>query len=277
MWDTEVVSTCSKSFSPPPSALSGYCEPQFGRTPSCLSEGMEASRKEKKKTKNWAASCGATALNATMSKIACLFWVSDILKFLPETCKPHWHWLKGRCCAKASMAPCKGNAKSWLETVAEHLVGRQGQPRGAQVYAMHLSDQKGWSQDPLLHRPHLSVGSGGMGILLETAVCLRPSKSKQLFPPLPNSSFASVSTVAAFGLILTCCSLRLCYPTIIAVLSIVLWCYIPPLPKSLELCFNAISCILGASSNSKQMVGSIISYQLHVFLLLLDHVFPPLW
>ena len=28
------------------------------------------------------------------------------------------------------------NAKSGLETVMEHLVGRQGQPRGAQVHVM---------------------------------------------------------------------------------------------------------------------------------------------
>ena len=37
--------------------------------------------------------------------------------------------------------------------------GRQGQTRGAQVKAMHLNDQKGWSQDPPLPRPHLRAGS----------------------------------------------------------------------------------------------------------------------
>ena len=31
---------------------------------------------------------------------------------------------------------CSGNAKSWLEPVIEHLVGGQGQPRGAQVHAV---------------------------------------------------------------------------------------------------------------------------------------------
>jgi len=51
--------------------------------------------------------------------------------------------------------------------VIEHLVGRQGQPKGAQVYAIHLNDQKGWSQDPPLPRPHLRAGSGGEVILLE--------------------------------------------------------------------------------------------------------------
>jgi len=45
---------------------------------------------------------------------------------------------------------CSRNAKSWPETVIEHLVGRQGQPKGAQVHAVYMSDQKGWSQDPPL-------------------------------------------------------------------------------------------------------------------------------
>jgi len=52
---------------------------------------------------------------------------------------------------------CSGNAQSWLEEVMEHLVGRQGQPRGAQVQAIHLSDWKGWRQDSPLPRPHLRV------------------------------------------------------------------------------------------------------------------------
>jgi len=59
---------------------------------------------------------------------------------------------------------CSGNAKSQPETVIEHLVGRHSQPRGAQVQAVHLRDQKGWSQDPPLLRPHLRIGSGGEGI-----------------------------------------------------------------------------------------------------------------
>jgi len=64
-------------------------------------------------------------------------------------------------------AYCSGNAKSGLEQVIEHLVGKQGQPREAQVHAMHLTDQKGWSQDPFLPRPHLRAGSGSEGISLE--------------------------------------------------------------------------------------------------------------
>ena len=76
---------------------------------------------------------------------------------------------------------CNGNAKSQPETVIEHLVGRQGQPSGAQVHAMNLSDRKGWSQNSPLPRPHLRVGSGGKGILLEIPAYWRPSKRKQFF------------------------------------------------------------------------------------------------
>ena len=60
---------------------------------------------------------------------------------------------------------CSRNAKSGPETVIEHLVGRQGQSREAQVYAMHRSDWAGWSQDPPLPRPHLSIDSGGKAVL----------------------------------------------------------------------------------------------------------------
>jgi len=38
---------------------------------------------------------------------------------------------------------CSGNARSWPEAVIEHLGERQGQPRGAEVHAMYLSDWKG--------------------------------------------------------------------------------------------------------------------------------------
>ena len=74
--------------------------------------------------------------------------------------------------------------KSQLGLVMEHLVGRQGQPKGAQIHAVHLSDQKGWSQDPPLPRPHLRVGSGGKGISLEIPADLRPFKDKQFLFPL---------------------------------------------------------------------------------------------
>ena len=80
------------------------------------------------------------------------------------------------------------------------------------MHAMHLSDQKGWSQDPPLPRPHLRVGSGGKGILLEIPVYLRPSKGKQIL------SFVSVSMAASFEHNLACSSLGLCYYAVIAVL-----------------------------------------------------------
>ena len=80
-------------------------------------------------------------------------------------------------------------------------MGRQGQPRGAQVHSMHLSDWKGWSQDPGLPSPHLRVGSGDEGISLEILVLWRPFKGKQ--------AVVFVSMAAAFGLILTFCSLGL--------------------------------------------------------------------
>ena len=60
--------------------------------------------------------------------------------------------------------------KSQLEAVIEHLVGRQGQARGAQLHAVYLSDQKGWSQEAPLPRPHLRVGRANEGIFLEIPV-----------------------------------------------------------------------------------------------------------
>jgi len=82
---------------------------------------------------------------------------------------------------------------------------------------MYLSDGKGWSQDPPPPRPHLRAGRGGEGFLLEISAYLRPPKGKQ-FPP----SFVSASTAAVLELILTCCSLGLCYPAVIVVFSITL-------------------------------------------------------
>lgn len=41
---------------------------------------------------------------------------------------------------RVDIKECSRNAKSQLEPVIEHLVGRRGQPRGAQVQAMHLSN-----------------------------------------------------------------------------------------------------------------------------------------
>ena len=108
------------------------------------------------------------------------------------------------------------NAKSLPEIVIEHLVGRQGQPREAQVQAMQLSDWNGWSQDSPLPRPHLRVGRGGKGILLEIPAFLRFSEGKQFL------SFIPVLTAVIFEQILPCCSLGPCCSAVIFVLSIVL-------------------------------------------------------
>jgi len=48
------------------------------------------------------------------------------------------------------------------------------------VQAVQLSDWKEWSQE-CLPRPHLRVGQGGKGILLEIPAYLRFSKGKQFF------------------------------------------------------------------------------------------------
>ena len=63
----------------------------------------------------------------------------------------------------------------------ENLGGRQGQPREAQVHAIHLSDWKRWSQDPPLPSPHLRVGSGDKRISLDVSAYLRSSKGEQYF------------------------------------------------------------------------------------------------
>ena len=114
---------------------------------------------------------------------------------------------------------CNRNADSQLESVVEHLVGRQGQPGGAQVHAMQLSDRKGWSQDPPLPRPHVRAGSGGEGISLEIPVYLRPSKDKWIL------SFIFVPLVIVPKQILVLCSLRPCY---LAVLICFPLCYKTP-------------------------------------------------
>jgi len=76
------------------------------------------------------------------------------------------------------MQKCSRNTKSLPEAV----MGKQSQPRGAQVYAMYLRDQKG-DDGARIHpfQTSFKVGSGGRGILLEIPVCLRYSKGKQIF------------------------------------------------------------------------------------------------
>jgi len=77
---------------------------------------------------------------------------------------------------------------------------------------MHLSDQKGWSQDPPPHQPHLRVGSGRKGISCggSLAICGLPRVSS-CFP----SFFVAVA--AAYGLVLICCSPRFCCTAVIVV------------------------------------------------------------
>jgi len=58
-----------------------------------------------------------------------------------------------------------------------------GGKAGPSSGACNTPEWKGWSQDPSLPRPHLRVGSGSEGVLLEIPACLRPSKGKQLFFP----------------------------------------------------------------------------------------------
>jgi len=96
---------------------------------------------------------------------------------------------------------CSGNSKSRPKPVTEHLVGRQDQPRGAQVHAMHLSDWNRWSQDPHLPRPYLRAGRGGKGIWREFSLYLRLSEGKLL------PSFVSVSLAVAFEQGFIYCSL----------------------------------------------------------------------
>ena len=91
------------------------------------------------------------------------------------------------------------------------------------MHATHLSDQKGWNQDPPLPRPHLRVGSGGKDTLLEIPAYMSPYEGKQISLPSPPSSFVSVFTAVLS--ISSLCSLPLCYSAIIAPFSIVSQCY----------------------------------------------------
>jgi len=45
-------------------------------------------------------------------------------------------------------------------------------PGELRVHAVQLRDWKGWSQDPPLPRPHLRVGRGGEGFMLEVPAAL---------------------------------------------------------------------------------------------------------
>ena len=94
-------------------------------------------------------------------------------------------------------ALCSGNAKSQLEAVIEHLVGRQGQPLGAQVHAntSHTS-LKGWqwrqgclSGDPCL--PEAFQGSAAFFLSFCVHSCCTWAYPHLLQPrTLPPHSYA---------------------------------------------------------------------------------------
>ena len=138
------------------------------------------------------------------------------------------------------LCDCSGNAKSFPETVIEHLAGRHGHPRGAQGQAMNLSNWKGWSQNPSLPKPHLRVGSGGKGIS-----CWRSLPTCGL---LRVSHFVSASMAAAFEHVLIWCSWRLWHPAIIDVFSIALWHYM--------LLLSLLICTQPSSSQHEEANGT---------------------
>lgn len=75
----------------------------------------------------------------------------------------------------AEMLSC--NLKQWLSTRWE------GRAKPWELrYALHLSDWKGWSQDPPLPRPYLRVGSGGKGISLAIPATWGLPRTSSFFP-----------------------------------------------------------------------------------------------
>lgn len=76
---------------------------------------------------------------------------------------------------------CSLTSRCQKQPVIEYLVRRQGQTRGAQVYAVHLIDQKGWRQD-LSQTSFKHWQGGGEGLLLEIPVYLKAFPGKQFFP-----------------------------------------------------------------------------------------------
>jgi len=100
-------------------------------------------------------------------------------------------------------------------TVMEHLVGRQGQPRGAQVHAMQCTwvTRRDWAR--IYPFPDLI-----WGLAVEVRVsCWRSLCTWCLLKV--SSFFISVPLAVALEQTLTCCSLGPCYSAVIAALSIV--------------------------------------------------------
>jgi len=89
----------------------------------------------------------------------------------------------------------------------------------AQVHAVHLSNQKGWSQYPPLPSPHLRVGSGDKDVLLEMPAYLRLFEGKQLLgfiscPGLLHLSKSSLAAAWDFAALLSLLCFLLCYVAI---------------------------------------------------------------
>lgn len=98
---------------------------------------------------------------------------------------------------------CSGNAKSWLETVIEHMVGRQGQPKGT------CNGSEWWEQVEPGSIPSQTSFKGWQWRSLWT---FRPSESKQII-----ILYFSVFSVI-YNHIPTPWNLRPCYLAIF-------WCY----------------------------------------------------
>jgi len=95
-------------------------------------------------------------------------WVPDLIEFwvtqVDNKCAPECIDMNASFEVQQLVNICSRNIESQPEAVIEHPVGRQGQPSGAQVHAMHTSDWKNRKQDAPFFRPHLRVGSEGEGI-----------------------------------------------------------------------------------------------------------------
>jgi len=100
------------------------------------------------------------------------------------------------------------------------------------VHAMHPSDQKGWSQDAAIPRPHLRVGSGGMAVLLEIPAYLRPSKGMQIFfplflcPQLLRLGLLSLTAAQDLATLLSLLCFSLLYSTRVLYVLVFFCCYL---------------------------------------------------
>ena len=110
---------------------------------------------------------------------------------------------------------CSGNAKSRLQTVIEYLLGRQEQPKGAQVHAMHEWPE-GVETGSTPSQTSFKGWQRRWGYFCGGPCVLRPSEGKQFL------SLISVPAAVVFGQILTCYCQGSCCSVVIVVLSITL-------------------------------------------------------